>query len=309
MITLSTDKGLVRLESWEDVLTRPGFKVDVDPKTIKLERILGSYSLSTYQPCGLTGCHKAHGKGYLVATSDGHETNIGKDCGKKYFDVAFTNMERVFKADVRNKERREALITFQHMIPEIEARIELLLDAPTGAKWIRKHASPLVDSLKGLPPRIVAIFGGLVRRRDGALTTTRPATQEERDRMRAQGTAGRSQDYVEEVVGRVDGISVLYPENDLRKLLITGMENLSVIKAVDVDTLKDKVLRDLAKWIEEADPALARAADAVAAGRRLLTKSNLQQLHSFLSAKEDKRAFNAYLNGLPDGSESLSNAA
>ncbi|RDS80806.1 hypothetical protein DWU98_12680 [Dyella monticola] len=309
MITLNTDKGLVRLESWDDVLTRPGFKVDVDPKSVKLERILGSYSLSTYLQCGLSSCRTRHGKGYLVATSDGHETNIGKDCGKKYFDVAFTNMERVFKADVRNKERREALIAFQHRIPEIEARIELLLDATSGGKWIRKHASPLVDSFKGLPSRIVAIVGGLVRRRDGTLITTRPATQEERDRMRAQGTPPKNQEYVEEVVGRLDGISVLYPENDLRKLLITGMENLTVIKGVDVDALKNKVLRDLAKWIEEVDPALARAEEAVAAGRRLLTKSNLQQLHSFLSSKADKQTFSTYLDGLPSGTEALSNAA
>lgn len=309
MITLNTEKGLVRLESWDDVLIRPGFKVDVDPKTVKLERILGSYSLSTYQPCGLSSCRTPHGKGYLVATSGGHETNIGKDRGKKYFDVAFTNMERIFRADVRNKERHEALVAFQHRIPEIEARIELLLDAPSGAKWIRKHASPLLDSLKGLPASIVAVVGGLVRRRDGALIKSRPATQEERDRMRAQGISQRNQDYIEEVVGRIDGIAVLYPENDLRKLLITGMENLAAIKIADVDNLKDKTLRDLAKWIDEVDPALARAEDAVAAGRRLLTKNNLQQLHIFLSKKEDKRTFNAYLNGLPGGAESLSNAA
>lgn len=84
MITLSTDKGLVRIETWEDVLTRPGFKTDVDPRAVSLKSIIGSYAFATFLPCGLSSCHTPHGRGYLVLTSDGHETNIGKDCGKKY---------------------------------------------------------------------------------------------------------------------------------------------------------------------------------------------------------------------------------
>lgn len=310
MITLNIDKGLVRLESWDDVLSRPGFKTDIDPKTTKLDRIIGNYNLSTYQLCGLSVCRTLHGKGYLVATRDGHETNIGKDCGKKYFDVAFTSMEKVFNKDLRNKERREALSAFQNRIPSIEAQIQVLLEGTIGAKWINKQVRFLVDPLKGLPSPVTAVVNGLVRRRAGTLTRSRVTTQEERDRLRAQGAATkRDQQYVDEVVGQLEGISALYPENNLRELLVTGMDMLAVIKVADVDSLKDKALRDLAKWIISVDPTMARAEETIEAGRRLLTKNNLQQLLVFIDTKAERRTFNTFLVDLPEVYEALPIAA
>lgn len=309
MITINTDKGLVRLESWDDVLTRPGFKTDIDPKATKLDRIIGNYNLSTYHPCGLSVCRTLHGKGYLVVTRDGHETNIGKDCGKKYFDVAFTSMEKVFQKDLRNKERREALSAFQNRIPSVETKVQDLLERTHGAKWINKQIRFLVDPLKGLPSPVTAIVNGLVRRRTGTLTRARATTLEERERLRAQGSPRRDDRYVDEVVGQLDGISALYPENNLRDLLVSGMDPLGVIKVADVDNLKEKALRDLAKWITSVDPTIARAEDTIEAGRRLLTKNNLQQLLAFVDTKSDRRTFNAYLEDLPETYATLSNPA
>lgn len=309
MITLNIDKGLVRLESWDDVLSRPGFKTDIDPKATKLDRIIGNYNMSTYQPCGLSVCRTLHGKGYLVATRDGHETNIGKDCGKKYFDVAFTSMEKLFHKDLRNKERREAICAFQNRIPSVEAKVQVLLDGTNGARWINKQIRSLVDPLKGLPTPVTAVVNGLVRRRTGTLTKARATTPEERERLRAQGAARRDHQYVDEVVGQLDGISALYRENNLRELLVSGMDLLVVIKAADVDNLKDKALRDLAKWITSVDPTLARAEETIEAGRRLLTKSNLQQLLVFVDTNADRRTFSAYLAHLPEAYAAISVAA
>lgn len=37
MITHNTEKGLVRIELWDDIVSRPGFLAAIDPKTVKLK--------------------------------------------------------------------------------------------------------------------------------------------------------------------------------------------------------------------------------------------------------------------------------
>ena len=71
MITLSRERGFVRIASWNDIESVPGFTADIDPKTVKLKEIIGSYTFDALIPCGLSTCHQPHGNGFLVATADG----------------------------------------------------------------------------------------------------------------------------------------------------------------------------------------------------------------------------------------------
>lgn len=300
MITLNTDKGLVRIESWEDVLTRPGFTVDIDPKTVALKSIIGSYAFQTFIPCGLASCHTPHGRGYLVVTSDGRETNIGKDCGKKYFSVDFERLAKMYDRDLRTKERREALIQLQHQIPNLKARILTLKEGCNGANWLHRNLTPLVETKHGLPGALTRLIQRMVKQRNGALTRSRLATAEELDLMRAQGQRIQpGQTYVDEPVGQLQGLAALYEENDLRTLLVTPMKLLDTVEGADVDTLTGKDLRELANQAATLEPTLTQAEMAIAAGQRLLTQANLGQLSQFLTSKEDRRAFAGYLQRLP----------
>lgn len=300
MITLSTDKGLVRIETWEDVLTRPGFKTDVDPRMVSLKSIIGSYAFATFLPCGLSSCHTPHGRGYLVLTSDGHETNIGKDCGKKYFSVDFERMVKVYDKDLRAQEQRETLVAFQHQIPVIKARIQTLKDGAAGANWIHRQLAALTDARGGLPTTVLRLVSRLVKQRDGALTTSRLATAEELERLRAQGQRVKAgETYVEEPAGQLEGLAALYPENDLRALLVERMKPLEVVEVADVETLPDRQRRDLAKWTATVESTLAQTEAAIGAAQRLLTQANVRQLAQFVASKDDRRALNAYLERLP----------
>lgn len=302
MITINTDQGLVRLGSWEEVTSRPGFTPNLNPRTVKLDRIIGSYALTPFQPCGLSTCHTAHGRGYLVATSAGQVTNIGKDCGKKYFDVEFKRLAKAFDRDLRNKERRDALTALQHRIPQIEARIAALRNDPLGANWVYKQVQYLLNPMKGLPPTIIAIVDGLVRRRSPVLTRSRVATKDDLERMRAMRQRIQPGiNYIEDPVGQLDGVAALYKENDLRRLLVDEMTSLAAVKGLDVDSAKEKTLRDLAKWSERIEPNLVQATEAVAAGRRLLTQANLRQLIPFAPDKEGRQTMAAFIADLPEG--------
>ena len=55
MIIINPDgKGIVEVESWEDMITRPGFLEEVDPNKVELKNIIGRYRLlPEKRPCGL----------------------------------------------------------------------------------------------------------------------------------------------------------------------------------------------------------------------------------------------------------------
>jgi len=302
MIRLNTDKGWARINSWDDVLTRPGFVTDVDPKAVTLKSIIGSYVFSAFLPCGLSTCHKPHGRGYLVTTSDGRETNIGKDCGKKYFSVDFESMARTFDRELRAQERREAITAFQHQIPAIRARIRALKEGDQGANWLHKHLTYMVDARAGLPPDVLRTVDRLVKRRVGTLTTSRLATADEMVRMRAQGQRVQAgETYVEEVVGRLDGIAALFKENDLRHLLVEQMKDMDAVEAADVSAMTEAELRRVAKWTITVEPNLKQAGEVLEVGRRFLTRSNLEQLARYVANRDERRRFGDFLSKLPTG--------
>src|SRR5580704_1957839 len=100
MITINTDKGLFRIQTWADVSTRPGFTPNLDPVAFPLKAIIGRYVFGDQVRCGLKNCHTMHNRGYIVTAASGQETNIGKDCGKTYFSVDFEHVKRQFDLDM-----------------------------------------------------------------------------------------------------------------------------------------------------------------------------------------------------------------
>ncbi|WP_445147003.1 hypothetical protein [Dyella sp. Tek66A03] len=299
MITLNTDKGFVRVENWEEITSRPGFTPNIDPNAVKLQSIIGSYSFADFVPCGLSTCHQPHGRGYLVVTMDGRETNIGHDCGKKYFSVDFEDMARRFDRDVRAQERREILTSTQLRLPAIEARLAQIKDGPNGGTWIYKQVQVLTERGRGLPDSVVRVTTQIARSRNPALTKQRVATQEERDRMVAAGQRLSGEAYVENVIGQLDGAAALYAENNLRELLVTKLRgHLDELAVVEVETLDDRELRRLSKWAEDIDPTLAQAEDVAAYGRKLLTRANIGQLLTYATSKQEREQVAHFLDGL-----------
>ena len=300
MITLNTEKGLVRIESWDDILTRPGFTSDVDPRAVKLHAIIGNYLFKTFITCGLSTCHQPHGSGYLVVTKDGRETNIGKDCGKTHFSVDFVQMRRTFDRDVLAQERRERLWALKNRLPSIKSEIDTLKSETYGANWVYTMTSKLQGTSGGLPLVIVEHLRKLIRTGSGELTIERAATQQEIDIADASGQRRGGPLYFTDRVGFIEGFSALLAENGLRSLLIDSVE--PAIKALDsaeIDLLGSKELSALSRLTKDLDNSTDRLKQLVLAGRRLLVKQNISQLSRFAISSQDKRSFADFLNSLP----------
>lgn len=301
MIILNTAKELVTVDNWSDIIKRPGFTSNLDPAAHTLHAILGRYVFHERILCGLSSCHTPHAKGYVVSTTSGLETNIGQDCGKKYFGVDFETMTRKFERDVTEKEDRDKLFSFAFRVDDLRAQITELRSQDRGANWVHKQTQPLLDPAKGCPPVLVRRIAGMVKTRNPVITTQREASAQEIENMETiQGRRLTRPQYIEESLAQVAGLEALFPENDLRQLLVIELEeSLRRFEEEDIDTLGYEALRRWARWIGTVEGTLETATAVVGHGRRLLTRENLEALGQVvLGDADDLARFTRYLKGL-----------
>jgi hypothetical protein len=287
MIIINTDFGLVPVESWDDVLSLPNYTPDLDSKQHELATIIGRYLFRERVRCGLSNCHTPHEKGYVVTTKTGAVTNIGKDCGAKYFGVDFEDMTRKFDRDLHEREMREQLTSFMFQIEFLEERLHEIRRSTKGADWMHKsiHALQMIGG--NVPAGVVRRLGAMVRSGSGVINLSREATAAEVDAARSMGVKISMPYYVDEPVGEIVGIQAMYPEYDLRKLLVLEVdEKLKEFKTKNIDTLTYDQLKEWAKWQGGIDRVLDSVNEAIAYGHRLLTRENLCQFNKVLSKSE-----------------------
>jgi len=300
LITINTNKGLIKTEAWEDIESRPGFVKDLNPKDKKLDSIIGRYIFKEKIRCGLSNCHTQHTKGYVVATKDGYETNIGKDCGRTYFGVDFETLSRKFDRDVTEVENREKLWSFNFQIEEIEKRIHDIRSSKNGADWVQKYTRPLISRNKGCPDEVVGRLLNMVKTRTNLLTTQRLATNQEIEDIKAiENRKIEGPHYIEETVAEISGVEALYLENDLRELLVIELGNkINELKENDIDQMSFEELRRWAKWIGTVENTIDNSVSIVEQGKRLLNTSNLEPFLKIIDLKKDENLFKKFLQSI-----------
>lgn len=298
MITINTDRGLINVSSWEDVLTIAGYTPNLNPTEHELSSIIGRYVFRDMVHCGLSNCHTPHERGYVVTTKSGAVTNIGKDCGTKYFGVNFEDLSKKFDRDVNEKEMRERLATFAFGIEELEEQLQHIRHEPHGADWINKRVSNLQSRGGNVPDDVIRRLTEMVRSGSGLLTKPREASSEEIEALRATGARTGKPHYIEEPVGEIVGFEAMYPEYDLRKLLVLNIdEKLRDFKMLNEDTMTYEQLKYWTKWIGSIDNTLEIVIEAINHGQRLLTSDNLIQFNQVLT-RADKDLFRGFLKTL-----------
>ena len=106
---------------------------------------------------------------------------------------------------------------------------------------------------------------------------------------------------MQDQIALVEGLPILYPEYDLRNLLICDvLPRLRIIESLVVAGLSDAQLRDHAKWIGAKDEKIARAERAIAEGIKFLRRPNLAPFVRLLNRPSDRQAFSRLLGLLTD---------
>jgi len=304
LITINAEKGLIRVEDWADICSRPGFDDRLDPTAHQLASIIGRYAFKDRIPCGLSNCRTPHTRGYVVATTDGIETNIGKDCGKTYFGVDFETMSKQFDRDITEKENRETLWSFYFKLEDLSQIIADIRcgedDLARGADWVHKKSRPLITFNQGCPQDVVQRVREFLRTGTNTVFVQREASSAETERAEEmQGRKLPRPHYVEEAVGQIAGLDSLQAENDLREILVIDLETqIKAFAERDIDHMTYAELDRWVKWVGEVEPKLQRAREAVLTGRRLLVAANLECLMHVIRQESDKEQFAKYLKSL-----------
>jgi len=291
MIVLNSQKEIIRVENWSDITERVGFSGDLDPAKHTLDSILGRYAFAEKVPCGLSNCHTPHNRGYIVATKEGRETNIGKDCGKTYFGVDFQTLSNKFDRDITEKENREKLWAFFFRSEDVAAQVSGLRSGEYGADWVYKQCVAL-QSTRNVPSKIVRKILAMVKAQDPRITREREATEEEVARMeQAQGRRLLGPQVISEPLGELRGLEVLYAENNLRSMLIEDVsEKLKELNETKIDSVTYEQLSKWSRWLGSLDVTLDRAASSVQSGRRFLTQENLLALADAADVNSEEHA-------------------
>lgn len=305
MITLNSENELVEIPTYDDLLSRPRFCEVLDPATAKLEKLIGYYVFAPRVACGLSNCRKQHFTGFLAATKDGREVNIGNVCGKREFGFDFVTAKRRLMADVRRARNREVVQEFIARLPSIRAALNGLRNAPMGTKevyyslrWARSH----------LPHSIWKHIENALRTGDGALVEVRLASAEEVAlHQERTGKSAGGPLYLPTVVGRIDGFEAFKSSNDLRELVDLAMlPRLDEISAVDVDVASDRTVGAAAKYARDFDLRMREIKMAHEAGRRFLTRGNVLQFEHLPLSRDDVETLRAFAVDLPDHYEAVS---
>ena len=297
MITLNTERGLIKVETWQEIEELPGFTKDIDPKQYELKEIIGRYLFKDYIKCGLSSCHTPHGKGYIVTTKTGPITNIGRDCGKNHFGVEFEELSKILETEIRTKTYRDTIGSFLIFIDQHRNAVNKLRSGPFGADTVYRKANLLLKRTSGCPEEAVKILSKLVRSRNSDITKDRVASKQEVEDLEAiQGKSLPRPYYIEEKVDSFSGLPFLYKENDLRERLVLDLEEgFKAIEELNLDDASDSDLKFWSGWSSEVERKIKESEEILKYGVALLEKTNLIKLEKSLSDDKSKSEYREFV--------------
>jgi hypothetical protein len=282
----------IRFRTAAEFRDRPAYRYDLDSDAHKLQEIIGDYEFNKAEQlqCGLKGCHSWHWHGYVARTTDGFETNMGRDCGKTHFKVHWTEVHSRFD---RAAEARDTQEWLENMVRQREA-----LRARANSFYVvisnrTNEVREIVDRLRKEPALYWALQS--VVRAGGTIQVEREISSED---AKARGIPDSQRRYLENV-GRIYGIEVLQPgykpnalkgDDVLVKLRAQVMATLSRLSSSSLKALNHRQQKERVKALEAVNLLLAEAEQHVNITRRFLTPANLRELGKLPISRPNERA-------------------
>lgn len=268
-----------KITNWEDITERPNFEQKVDPKKIKLKQIVGHYSIDPQQPCGLKNCGTNHNRGYLVEVEGGIVTNIGNICGKRYFDVDFTNLQRAFKKDYNAQRYREELTKTKHQLAGIKKQIEDLRNGDHKGDWCYKNMHQHVSRLFPL-----SITDSLIKRSNrGNGVVEKDIMLTGKDKAIAE-QAGNKDGFKTETVFIINGITSVVSYKKIKKILNVYLgEELVAFSQVDIETADFETLKRWNNWSNKIERRLREVKVLIDECNRFLMPANVNNIRRYQS--------------------------
>lgn len=273
------DRELIRFTHPDEWKGRLGFRWSLTLTERDLSHFVGGYNLpkEMYQRCGLSHggkpCNQEHGHGFVVATKEGLETQVGKDCGFRHLGAKFEELERLFTASVRTEDLMKRM-------RELTSRQGELLHRAQQAIIDCDRASVAVSEMRhriGREPALADLFKHALTSDGSVFAEVRVSDREYEDTR---------QRYRREVFGRIDGVTAAAaksPKADIQTIVLPLVRSLTAELLVG---LSGKKLAAKSKEAGDAERLLIEADAFVALCKRFTSLRNWQ---TFASAFEPGR--------------------
>ena len=273
--TLRIDREMLRFEHPEQWKERPGWRERIKLSEHNLARIVGGYQLGReqWQHCGL--CNTEHGRGYVVATTEGLETQIGKDCGLKHLGARFEELERLFTIALEGQDRMKRLRDLLMRRGELMSTAHQVMDAcDLAAGAVSKFKERLEREAT-----LAEAFKNAISS-DGSVYVDWRVSQDEYEVTRRR--------FRREVVARIDGHAAAITKSP--KPLIQGSV-LPLVRSLTEQMLLSLTSKSLTAKSKEADDATSILRDAsayVALTKRFTARRNWEGFASAFGAERLK---------------------
>jgi hypothetical protein len=270
-------EAFVEVPSWHDVVSRPLFVEEIDPKGEKPVEVMAAYTFKNDEiRCGLKDCHQPHDYGFLVRTSKGNETNIGRICGRNIFGAEFTALANRFREKERLRTYKQGINAALERKIEVLARVETLKNQQYGANWLYRS---LRNFRANYPADLVRNLTDRARRGEPVIEQVRERSKAEIEMAQVANPSANVESLRYETIriGSLQGLDIF--ATDIRKILINQVEKqFSELDQLNFVSIKRTQLRELYSWAHSLDDTLAEAELLIGAGQSFFEPENLALL-------------------------------
>lgn len=278
----------LQIESPLDLYTRELFNEYLEfgkDSGRELGNILSAYTFSKDNEikCGIQSCRQGHQKGYLVTTSDGLETIIGNQCGKKHLGEDFTRKTKIFREDQLRESNLKTIQTLKLLLDPLSHAIDDLKPRASRLFQLKMTLSHTARSLLKLVSERAKIA-------DPIVTGLVPMTETEAKREYFNSADGEKIEFPEwyqkmlpkkrVTVAKLNGLPFFM--QDLHKVLqqdvINPLNEVVGMQPGDAEKLKKKKLQELSTWVTRHEILLNRARDLVRNGEAFFSPENIASL-------------------------------
>lgn len=258
----------------EEFCGRPAYTSELRCNGSELSHLIGKYDLpkDQYIKCGLNGCKKLHGHGYVFAKHTGEESHCGIDCGKNVFDLKWKEVLARFRNDQKASDTRKHLQNIQIEASEIVGYADRYTADCTLACSLMRD---LVEKLFTPAPELLRHLISCAKNGGKIQVANYSAKRLGKD----LGHRNRGADL--ETIGILKGASALLARDDVLPNMSRAVKSTRVLATLDVATLSKEELSYHSRKFQEAREALQATGLFLQEARRLLRRENLEELKKF----------------------------
>jgi len=277
-------KHFLRINTWDDIYKMSGYTDSLDPKKEKLKQVINKYELPNKGRCGLSNCRTPHNIGCIVETESGRLTNLGNDCGKKYFGENFTSLSNKLSKEIDYSNKIENIklaklniVENYRKLNEIEADWKKIESVYRAIK--SEGLNGLYDKLEQMKHSKSSIIA--IQRR-----ATKPEIELEEVRT---GKYVQNPFYISDNLGDLKGLNYLTDRNKIKAIILNNKITLERLNDFDEDKTTLKELSKMIKENEKLNDSVREAHSIITDGFKLFSADNMRQFTPLISSKRHRK--------------------